>query len=99
VVGVTRRRQLRDEVLVAEHPDRGRMLLVLPTIPDHAPYVIREGIARRRIAATTGRCPCGATVDYDAAVAGKVNIAEVHHEARCPAATEKLVKAVRRWAR
>ena len=43
--------------------------------------------------------PCGATVDYDAAVAGKVNIAEVHHEARCPAATKKLVKAVRRWAR
>jgi len=93
-------REIREEMLVGDHPVLGqRVAYVLPTIPDHAPYVIREGIARRRIAATTGRCPCGATVDYDAAVAGKVNIAEVHHEARCPAATEKLVKAVRRWAR
>ena len=93
-------RQLRDEVFVADNPVLGqRVAYVLPVIPDHAPYVIREGIARRRIAATTGRCPCGAVVNYGERRPGEVGIGEVLHDNRCPADTAKLVKACRRWMR
>lgn len=68
-------------------------------IPEDAPFRIREGIARRRIAAMTGVCPCGASVDYAAALAGSVSVAEVLHERACPADTDTLVTAVRRWKR
>lgn len=93
-------RHLRDEVLVADNPVLGRRLACLvPVIPDGAPYAVREGMARRRIAATTGTCTCGAVVDYGQADAGEVGVGEVDHERRCPASTTKLVKAVRWWRR
>jgi hypothetical protein len=91
---------IHDEVVTFNVEGIGTVLAVLPTIPEDAPYKVREGIARRRIAATTGTCPCGATVDYLAAITGTgVCIAEVHHDRLCPADTDKLVKAVRRWVR
>jgi len=92
-------RQLREEVFVAEHPVlRTRTLFVLPVIPEDAPYVIREGIARRRVAATTGECPCGAVVDYGDRRPGEVGVGEVRHERSCPASTHKLIRACRRWS-
>lgn len=90
---------IRDEFEEFTLPTGGRALAVLPTIPVDAPYRVREGIARRRVTATTGTCPCGATVDYDAAQAGRFNVAEVRHDARCPADTAKLLKEIRRWSR
>ncbi len=93
-------RRLRDEVVEAHNPvlDR-RVLYVLPVVPEDGPFAVREGIARRRVAATTGQCPCGASVDYGDREAGTVGVGEVRHEVRCPASTSRLVKAVRRWAR
>lgn len=38
----------------------GRAMLVLPTIPEKASPELREAIARRRVAALRGACPCGA---------------------------------------
>lgn len=90
---------IRDELVPFVLPDGGRALAVLPAIPEDAPFRIREGIARRRITATTGECPCGARVDYDAAKVGEVRVAEVRHNRLCPADTASLVKAVRRWLR
>ena len=93
-------RQIYDEVIVADHPVLGaRVALVLPIIPEAAPYKIREGIARRRIAATTGVCPCGATIDYSELQPGRASAVEVRHEHGCPAVTKTLVKAIRRWCR
>lgn len=93
-------RTISEEVFVTEHPVlKMRTLFVLPIIPEDAPYAVREGIARRRVAATTGRCPCGAVTDYGELAAGTVGVGEVQHERLCPAATAKLVKACRRWLR
>ena len=91
-------RQIEDEVIVADHPVLGaRVALVLPIIPEAAPCKIREGIARRRIAATTGQCPCGATIDYGDHQPGHASLVEVRHEHGCPAVTKTLIKAIRRW--
>jgi hypothetical protein len=91
---------IHDELVEFTLPGNGgRALAVLPTIPEDAPYRVREGIARRRITATTGRCPCGATVDYNAARAGGYAVAEVRHSSLCPADTARLCREIRRWAR
>jgi len=93
-------RQIREEMLVGDHPVLGqRVAYVLPVVPEDAPHAVREGIARRRIVATTGECPCGAVVDYGERRPGEVGVGEVHHERLCPADTAKLVKACRRWTR
>lgn len=93
-------RTLEEELVPFALPTGGRGLAILPVIPEDAPYPVREGIARRRITATTGTCPCGATVDYRAAMLdGGAQVAEAVHEDRCPASTTKLAKAIRRWSR
>lgn len=93
-------RTIRDEVLVADHPVlQQRVAYVLPIVPDGAPYAVAEGLARRRVTAMTGRCPCGTVVDYGAVRAGAVEHVEVVHAGSCPAATARLVKACRRWLR
>lgn len=93
-------RTIREELFVADHPVlQQRVAFVLPVVPEDAPAAIREGIARRRVTATTGRCPCGARVDYGDRVAGQVVSVEVQHTASCPASDAKLIKAVRRWVR
>jgi hypothetical protein len=35
-------------------------VFVVLAIPDDAPHVVREALARRRLATMTGECPCGA---------------------------------------
>lgn len=90
---------LRDEVVRFHIPGVGNAVAVLPVIPEDAPYRVREGIARRRTTAVTGTCPCGAAVDYHAAVRGGANVAEAEHDRLCPADTDRLVKAIRRWRR
>lgn len=85
-------RKIVNETIVTERDGR-RVLLVLPQIPEgDAPYAVREGIARRRITALRGECPCGAIMARD-------STAEAVHESRCPAVTKVLLKAIRRWAR
>lgn len=91
---------ITDEYIEMDHPQHGRVLFVLPTIPENAPFRIREGIARRRIATMTGECPCGGKRDpFSAIKPGSVAVADFPHEPRCPAITGPLVKALRRWAR
>lgn len=45
----------------------------------------REGQARRRIVATTGRCPCGARLVVPDLAPGTVAVVAVEHEPGCPA--------------
>lgn len=90
---------LRDELVTLHVEGVGNVLAVLPVIPEDAPYRVREGIARRRLVAVTGQCPCGARLDHAAVRNGRLNVAEVEHEGRCPAVTAGLAKAVRRWLR
>ena len=40
-----------------------RKLVIAPEVPEDGSAEIREGIARRRVVATTGRCPCGARLE------------------------------------
>jgi hypothetical protein len=86
------RRTIHDEVVIAQDRKTGRRItFVLPVVPEDAPYRVREGIARRRLTALTGACPCGATMTL-----GDANAV---HEYGCPAITATLEKAIRRWAR
>lgn len=87
------------EVVHINVPGVGHGFTCLPVIPEDAPYRVREGIARQRIAATTGTCPCGARIDYSAASWGDLHLAEAHHDQRCPGHPARLNKAVRRWVR
>lgn len=88
--------------LTTAEVDGAPAALVLPTIPDAAPAAVREGIARRRLTAVTGRCPCGATFRPPnraerraAARTGRVLHVRVEHEDDCPAITESIEKAWR----
>jgi hypothetical protein len=89
---------IRDEVVIFHVPEVGKVLAVLPVVPENAPYRVREGIARRRLVAITGTCPCGAQFDHRVPPDGGPAV-EVEHEDLCPAVTDRLVKAIRRWQR
>ena len=78
-----------------------RVLSVVPTIPDDAPEIIREGIARRRLVATGQSCPCGARlIRPNLAQRRRTNKLRgtthvyVWHEHDCPASTEALLEAL-----
>jgi len=85
----------------------GRLVgYLLPEIPDDAPHEVREGLARRRIAALEGRCPCGAVVvlpnreQRRRAARTRVSLRIlVEHEDDCPAVERELLEAIRRWRR
>lgn len=82
--------------------DGQRAAFLVPTIPDQAPELVREGIARRRLVVLTGTCPCGAVHQLPnraerrrAQRAGRIIAASVEHDPRCPAidpATEAHVR-------
>jgi hypothetical protein len=88
--------------LISAEVDGDRAGLVLPTIPDDAPALVREGLARRRITAATGHCPCGARVVWPnraerraAQRTGRALRVTVVHDDECPATNENLIKAER----
>ena len=77
--------------------DGVRALLVLPVIRESDPVEVREGIARRRLAAATGTCPCGAVRQMPNRAqrradrrAGRPSRAVVEHVDQCPAADDTL---------
>jgi len=95
---------LRQQIRPVTLPDGRRALVVDSVIPDDAPELVREGLARRAITNSGGTCPCGATwprpnraqrrhLQQPRALLRVV----VEHEADCPASTEALVAAVRAW--
>lgn len=90
---------IRNEPTYITVPGAGQAIAWLPVIPEDAPYRVREGAARQRIAAATGTCPCGAETNYTAAVEHGLKLAEVLHDRRCPGDPTRLRKALRRWAR
>jgi hypothetical protein len=70
-------------------------VVVVPEIPEDAPARVREGLARRRLAVTTGRCPCGARLDLPATPSGTVTHVTLEHEPDCPAIDPALEQLVR----
>ncbi len=103
-------RQLRDELVVVERPDGTRIAYVLPVIPEDAAPEVREGLARRRLAALTGHCPCGESGpvltrqqrrarERERAKGGTAVIhAQFEHEADCLAVDDNLIPHLRAWA-
>jgi len=70
---------------------RYRALVITEEIADDADAAEKERVARRRLVATTGRCPCGATLALpDELSPGTVTIVAVEHEPDCPAANEAI---------
>ncbi len=104
-------RAIRFDHIVQQLPDGGRGLYVLPVIPDDASPELREGLARRRIAALTGQCPCGADSPElsrqqrrarqrrreKAQTMAVAARAAFHHEVGCPATDDHLVPLLRQW--
>ena len=79
-------------------PGVGRVAYVLPVVPESAPAEAREGLARRRVVAHTGQCPCGARMvlpnraDRRASRrSGTVRHVTVEHEDDCPARDDRLL--------
>ncbi len=66
---------------------RRRTLHVLPSIPEDAPVALKNGLAMRNQASTTGRCPgCGAEVELDGPITPDAVVHGVfRHDDDCPA--------------
>lgn len=64
---------------------RSNVLILTEDVPDDATPRAKEGIARRRLVATIGRCPCGAVLKLPPVVPGTVTMVSVEHEPTCPA--------------
>ncbi len=102
---------LHSELIIADLPGGGRAAYVLPVIPEDASPEIREGLARRRLAALTGECPCGADspelsrqqrrarARNRAKQAATLTRAAFAHEPDCPAIDTNLVPLLQAWAR
>jgi hypothetical protein len=91
--------------LIVRDIDGTRIAYVLPVIPDDAPPTVREGIARRRLAALEDKCPCGGRSPLNRATRrrltkarGKVAYLGFVHEDGCPAVDDVLVEAIRAWS-
>lgn len=72
--------------------DGQRVAVILPVVEEDAAPIVREGIARRRLVALSGKCPCGARLALPgrralraARRAGIVLRVAIEHEPDCPA--------------
>jgi hypothetical protein len=84
-------RRFRRSIQTASAP----RLVIAPEIPEDGPPDLREGIARRRLVATTGRCPCGARLELPETVKrGSFMVVRVEHESDCPATDERIDAAM-----
>lgn len=98
-------REIRTEVVAGTF--NGRPATVdIPIIPADAAPELAEGLRRRRVAATLGRCPCGARrqstpVVERAAEQSDPNRPTAHapfnHRADCPAHDTPLSAALAAW--
>lgn len=87
------------DLVMVESEDGTRWILALPSIPSDADITDRqrEGIARQRITAISGLCPCGARMvppnreqRRQARRSGYVHTT-VEHETGCPAGEVRIV--------
>lgn len=81
--------------------DGERVAAVTPVVPEQASAEAREGIARRRLVAQTGRCPCGAVLRLPnraqrraARRARRPLHTAVRHASSCPARDEAIRAAL-----
>lgn len=80
---------------------------VLPTVAEDAPAIVREGLARRRLATLRGECPCGARRPalnrelrrrlQRGGAAGEVHRVAIEHEDDCEAIAPETVAFLRGW--
>ncbi|MCG3040260.1 hypothetical protein L7D48_06700 [Streptomyces sp. S1A] len=83
----------RFDLTVAVRADGERVLVVQPALTDDQPQEVKDALAVRRVANTTGVCPgCGARMELPnraerrkAAKAWRVLHARMEHEDDCPA--------------
>lgn len=75
--------------------NRGPVVFVLPDLAEDLPPRVLEGIARRRLCAITGRCPCGAEMPAVVPFPGHVVHVAMEHEADCPATDDAIGEAMR----
>lgn len=95
---------VRERLRTATLPDGRRALILDCEIPDTAPELIREGLARRAIVNSGGTCACGATWAQPNRAQrrklkqpGTVTWLKVAHEVGCPAGDAVLIPAIRAW--
>lgn len=80
-------------------PNGTRALYVGDAIREDDPPAVREGLARRRMLATEGHCPCGARVLFDPRIIAPAATSHtIEHASDCPAADANLAAAMRRRA-
>lgn len=74
--------------------------MVVQRIPDDAPPLIREGLARRRVQAVDGMCPCGGLMIWPDATPdpGVLRSVVAQHWGDCPAGDAVFVPAMLAWA-
>lgn len=78
-------------------PGGERVLYVGDALRESDPPAVREGIVRRRLLATEGRCPCGGRAPFaPALVPPFVAMGLITHADDCPAAEENLSAAMRK---
>ena len=89
---------LGSDLTYQDVPGVGLVAYVLPVVPEAAPAEAREGLARRRVVAHTGQCPCGARMVLPnraerraARRHGTVRHVTVEHEPDCPAGDDRLL--------
>lgn len=73
--------------------------VVVQTIPEDAPHLVREGIARRRLMTAEGVCPCGGRVLWPETNPGRGEFGRPiqQHLDECPAGPAVFVPAVEAW--
>ena len=79
-----------------DHPGHA---VVVQSIPDDAPPLIREGLARRRVMTVEGVCPCGGRVVWPEAdpEPGTFGRPVQRHLGECPAGPAVFVPAMEAW--
>lgn len=73
--------------------------MIVRTIPDDAPPLIREALARRRVQVIDGECPCGERIEWPDAAPGRGEFVTVvaNHRHDCPAGDAVFLPAMIAW--
>jgi hypothetical protein len=73
----------------------GPVVHVVPPIPEDVSPGLKEALARRRTAAFTGRCPCGARVGQPTRGEDGILHSSIVHGLDCPAADDVIGSLLR----
>lgn len=81
--------------------DRPADRLVVFKVPDDAPALVREGLARQRIQAVEGECPCGGRIVWpdEVPARGQLGRPVAQHFGDCPGGPAVLTPAMEAWRR